>query len=200
MTRKPLPKAITRSSAELRTIAGGVVADQEAPALQSVPPHDEVAPEPALFSAPIANDVLPSASGRAQQFAAKRRSIARKIVERHKMYAAMGGLFPLPIVNIAGVAAINMRMVKQLSELYAMPFQRDRTRAIIIGVLAGAVPTGFGAATASTLTFIVPGSGLVGLGVCAITAGALTRGIGLVFVDSFESTAMPLGGAAPQGA
>jgi hypothetical protein len=37
--------------------------------------------------------------------------------------------------------------------------------------------------------FAVPGSALVGLAVSAITAGALTRGIGLVFVDHFESEA-----------
>jgi uncharacterized protein (DUF697 family) len=200
MTRKPLPKAITRSSLDLRTIAGGVVTDREAPALRSDQPHDAVEPEPAGFSSPVANDVMPSVSARAQQHAAKRRSIARKVVERHKIYAAMGGLFPLPIVNIAGVAAINIRMVKQLSELYGVPFQRDRARAMIIGLLGGAVPTGFGAATASTLTFIVPGSGLVGLGVSAITAGAVTRSIGLVFLDSFESRAMPLGGAVAQPA
>jgi uncharacterized protein (DUF697 family) len=200
MTRKPLPKAITRSSIDLRAIAGGVVTDEEAPAPQSALPHDAVEPEAAVFSGPVANDRVPAASARARQFAAKRRSIARKIVERHKMYAAMGGLFPLPIVNIAGVTAINVRMVKQLSELYAVPFQRDRARATIIGLIGGAVPTGVGAAAASTLIFIAPGAGLVGLGVSAITAGALTRGIGLVFIESFESTAMPLGGAAPQSA
>ena len=37
--------------------------------------------------------------------------------------------------------------------------------------------------------WIVPGGLLVGLGVSAISAAALTRGIGLVFVDSFESGA-----------
>jgi hypothetical protein len=52
------------------------------------------------------------------------------------------------------------------------------------------VPTGFGAATASTLTWIVPGGLLFALGVSAVTAGALTRGIGQVFIESFESGAL----------
>jgi len=39
----------------------------------------------------------------------------------------------------------------------------------------------------------MPGPALVGLAVSAITAGAMTRGIGLVFVEHFESGAMPLG-------
>ena len=117
----------------------------------------------------------------------------RKIVERHKTYAAIGGLSPLPILNVAGVTAMIMRMVKQLSELYGAPFERDRTRSLVIGIMGGAVPTGLGTVTASTLAFAFPGSGVVGLAVTALTAGALTRGIGLVFIEHFESAAMPLG-------
>jgi len=37
--------------------------------------------------------------------------------------------------------------------------------------------------------WIVPGGMLLALGATALTAGALTRGIGLVFIDSFESGA-----------
>jgi uncharacterized protein (DUF697 family) len=128
-------------------------------------------------------------------YAARRRARARSIVERHKTFAAIGGLFPLPIVNVAGVTAVMLRMVKQLSDLYGVPFERDRTRSLIVGLVGGAVPTGLGTATASTLAFVLPAHALVGLGVSAISAGALTRGIGLVFVDHFESTSMPLGGA-----
>ncbi len=43
---------------------------------------------------------------------------AFKIVERHKFYAGLGGLFPIPAMNVAGVTAINLRMVKRLSDLY----------------------------------------------------------------------------------
>jgi uncharacterized protein (DUF697 family) len=194
MTRKQLPKAIRRTSEDLREIAVAAVTDKEAPAPHSASPSDSVAAEPALAisSRPIANDLLPATSIRAQSLAARRRSLARKIVERHKMYAAGGGLVPLPIVNIASVTAIIMRMVKQLSDLYEVPFARDRTRSIVIGLMGGAVPTGLGAATTSTLAFVVPASALVGLAVSAITAAALTRGIGLVFLEHFESATMSL--------
>jgi hypothetical protein len=37
------------------------------------------------------------------------------------------------------------------------------------------------------LMWIIPGGLVWGLGAAALTAGALTRGIGLVFVDSFEA-------------
>jgi uncharacterized protein (DUF697 family) len=87
-------------------------------------------------------------------------------------------------------------MVKQLSELYGVPFERDRTRSLVVGILAGAVPTGVGTAAASTLVYLVPGATLVSLGVSALMAGALTRSIGLVFIESFEREGLPLGLAA----
>src|SRR5262249_60274292 len=104
-----------------------------------------------------------------------------------KNWGGRGGLVPLPAANIAGVTAINLRMVKQLSELYGIPFHRDRTRALIIALIAGVAPTGAGLAAASTLMWIVPGGLVWGLGAAALTAGALTRGIGAVFIESFET-------------
>ena len=59
----------------------------------------------------------------------------------------------------------------------------------------GAVPTGAGLAASSTLMWIVPGGLVWGLGAAALTAGALTRGIGLVFVDSFETAMAERSGA-----
>jgi uncharacterized protein (DUF697 family) len=195
MKRKQLPKAIMRSDDELRAIAAHAAADEEAPASQPASPTGAFATEAAAFARPVANDQFPVVSIYVDRYAARRRALARRLVERHKTYAAIGGLSPLPILNVAGVTAIIMRMVKQLSGLYEVPFERDRTRSLIVSLIGGAVPTGLGTATASTLAFVLPGHALVGLGVSAIAAGALTRGIGLVFLDHFESTSMPLGAA-----
>ena len=195
MKRKQLPKAIMRSDDELRAIAAHAAADEEAPASQPASLTGAFATEATAFARPVANDQFPVVSIYVDRYAARRRALARRIVERHKTYAAIGGLSPLPILNVAGVTAIIMRMVKQLSGLYEVPFERDRTRSLIVSLIGGAVPTGIGTATASTLAFVLPGHALVGLGVSAIAAGALTRGIGLVFLDHFESTSMPLGAA-----
>jgi len=192
MKRKQLPRAIRRSDDDLRAIAA--VAEEEAPVRQTMASRDNVsAIEAAAFERPVANDQRPTVSIYVDGYAARRRARARSIVERHKTFAAIGGLFPLPIVNVASVTAVILRMVKQLSDLYGVPFERDRTRSLIVGLVGGAVPTGLGTATASTLAFVLPAHALVGLGVSAISAGALTRGIGLVFLDHFESASMPLG-------
>jgi len=203
MTRKPLPKAIIHPLAKVRSgavAAAGAARDQRVPSPSTVP-HDTAEPEPApalaVSAAPIANDAAPAPapsplSPKAQQFAAKRRALARKVVTRHQAYAALSGLTPLPILSVAGVTAMILRMVKQLSALYGVPFERDRTRTIVLGLIGGAAPTGLGLTTASTLAFAMPGPALAGLAVAAVSAGALTRGIGLVFVEHFEAGAANL--------
>ena len=155
---------------------------------------DAQAEAPSTSATSSSADVLaPASAPHAEADVERRRAGARKVVERYKMYAAMGGLLPLPIVSIAGVTAINLKMVKALSDLYEVPFERDRSRSIIVGLMGGAVPAGFATATASTLVFIIPGSAFVGLAVSSVTAAACTRGIGMVFIDHFENTSRSAG-------
>jgi uncharacterized protein (DUF697 family) len=192
MKRKPLPKAITRSIANLQEIAASFVTDEQGRVPRHATPFDAVEPEPPTETSAAASEaVVQPASRTASQ--PQPRGADPLAARRHKNYAAVGGFVPLPAANIASVTALNLRMVRQLSELYGVPLQRDRTRSLIIALIAGAVPTGAGLAASSTLMWIVPGGLLWGLGVSAITAGALTRGIGLVFVDSFETAMVEAG-------
>jgi uncharacterized protein (DUF697 family) len=214
MTRKQLPKAINRPADNVHAFSAAIVTDEVAPepAPRPAPTFNRIEDELAVSSVPIANDAAPAAkastgvrsspspaakpdassgisSDLPPHLAAKRRMIARRIVERHRTYAAVGGLVPVPVANIASVTAINLRMVQQLSALYQVPFQRDRARAAIVSLIGGAAPSGFGMATSSALMWIIPGGMFVGLGVSALSAGALTRAIGQVFAESFENGA-----------
>jgi uncharacterized protein (DUF697 family) len=202
MTRKQLPKVIRRQTEDLRLIVDKTRANEASVTLRPSP-DNAIAAYPALAVASppaAANDSTatppakhptrgPGRSVDGQSLAAKRRLLARRLIERHGAYAAFGGLSPLPIANVAGVAAVVVHMVKQLSELYGVPFERDRTRSLVISLVGGAVPTGLGTAAATTLAYIMPGAAFAGLAVSALTAGALTRSIGQVFVESFEREA-----------
>jgi uncharacterized protein (DUF697 family) len=178
VNKKKLPKAIRQTTDDWR----------ETPARKAARAPDIVAAEPAT-QPPSQLPVDALAPMVTDPHAARRRSLARRIVDRHAAYSAIGGVIPVPIANVAGVTAVIVRMVKVLSDLYGVPFQRDRARAIVIGLMGGAMPTGLAAVTASTLIYIVPGSNLIGLAVSSATAIACTRGIGRVFIEHFESGA-----------
>jgi uncharacterized protein (DUF697 family) len=140
----------------------------------------------------VANDAGPAAprpDDDDDTYEMRHRSIARAIVERHANLSAIGGVIPLPIVNVASVTAIILRMLKMLSGHYGVPFERDRARKIVVGLTGGVMPTGLAAVTTSTLSYVVPGSNLLGLAVCSITASACTRAIGRMFIELFEGGA-----------
>jgi uncharacterized protein (DUF697 family) len=128
-------------------------------------------------------------SSKLQKLAVKRRRLAGRIVDLHGTLAALSGLAPLPAVNIAGVAAVILRMLKQLSGLYQIHFERDRARSLVIGILGGAAPTGLGSAAVATIALVTPAPAFVGLAISALTADAVTRAIGEVFIESFERQA-----------
>src|SRR5262252_3155474 len=194
MKRRKLPKVIVRADADLRdagpdtepqtarpTYLGGVPGAPRGPACM-----DNVAQN----TAPEATSArVTGAASSARDDPARRRAQALRIVNRHAGYSAVGGIIPLPVASFAGVTAVIIRMVKVLSAHYGVAFERDRARAIVVGLVAGAMPTGLAAVTSSTLLYVVPGSTLVGLAVSSVTAVACTRGIGRIFVEHFESGA-----------
>lgn len=195
MTRKQLPKAIKPAGSSLRFLPGE--AGSEAPLPQSVTarpttPKEQVQVEAEIWPpSPVpANDRFPMTSSVTVPEAERRLQLAFKIVNRHKIYAGLGGLVPMPTINVVSVTAVILKMVKSLSDVYGVPFDRDKTRSIVIGLMGGAAPTGLAAATATTLSFAAPVAAAAGIIVSSAAAATLTRRIGLYFVERFESEAI----------
>jgi uncharacterized protein (DUF697 family) len=208
---KKLPRAIGRTLDDMRSIAAEVRAETERSAAKQTaaksqppvvePPVAAAQPLAAAAEAPAAPaPTLPTPVSEAATLVATvpepsiedykamlRRARARELIERHAKYAAAGGLIPLPIADVAGVTAIIVRLVRQLARLYEVSERRDRTRAIVLGLLGGVAPVGIGAmATAGFMRF-VPGANLLSMAVTSIAAAACTRSIGLIFLEHFES-------------
>ena len=198
MNKKKLPKAIVWTAKDMRDATSGGSARHETPipavlneptvARASGVQHPnviEMVPKPDAPSAAAAT--VSPATAASDAVLAQRRLAARVIVERHANLSAVGGIIPLPILNIAGVTAIVVRMVKALSKLYGVPFERNRARAIVIGLMGGVMPTGLATMASSTLVLFMPGANLIGLAVSSVTASACARGIGQMLVEHLEN-------------
>jgi hypothetical protein len=152
--KKKLPKAVMWTADDMRESGAGAYQRHDAPhpadlneplnARASTPnagaPDNVIEMMPKTEAAMNAKTQSPSKSADIE--AMRRRMRARAIVERHANFSALGGAIPLPIVNIASITAIIVRMVKSLSALYGVPFERNRTRAIVIGLMGGVMPAG----------------------------------------------------------
>src|SRR5690349_21627153 len=61
---------------------------------------------------------------------------ADAIVRRKVLWALGVGVVPLPIVDMLGVAGLQIAMLKDLSELYGVAFSNDAARKIVASLLS----------------------------------------------------------------
>lgn len=116
---------------------------------------------------------------------------AHAVVDRYWKWSAAAGLIPVPIVDVAAVTGIQLKMLSELAALYGVPFAQDRAKSIV-GALVGALspPIASGTVIGLVAAFfkIVPGVGM--LAAVLLTSAfnaASTLAVGRVFVQHFES-------------
>ncbi|MBI3435001.1 MAG: DUF697 domain-containing protein [Proteobacteria bacterium] len=204
MNKKKLPKVLRQPDANFGEVVAGVArwpepvarraqageaAGARPPAPQAMANVIEMALKPEASPPPDAERASLTPATSFDAGAARRRPLGRAIVERHANLSALGGFILLPLVNVAGITAIIVRMVKLLCRLYGLPFERNRVRAIIIGMVGSTMPAGLSTVATSTMAFIVPGSGLFSLAVSSVAASACTRSIGYTIIEHFEQGA-----------
>lgn len=171
-----------------------VSAEATAPAAPEPPPPAAPTDEPVTAAAPALSAKSPSEDA----VSALRQAQAGRIVERYANYAAVGGLIPLPVLDILGITATVVKMVEALARHYGQPIRRDRARTLVAGLVGGVGQVGAGSVAATTLAKFVPGANFLALMVSSVTASALVRMIGRAFVLHFETggTALTLDEAA----
>jgi uncharacterized protein (DUF697 family) len=107
---------------------------------------------------------------------------------RKRVYAAMAvGLAPIPLLDLAGISAIQVELVHTLAKKYGVPFRADAVKTIISSLVGGVLPVAFAPAVASLAKFI-PIIGWTASGVSmSLLGGATTYALGSVFMRHFDS-------------
>lgn len=103
------------------------------------------------------------------------------IIRKWTLAAAGAGLIPVPLIDIAAIAAIQLKMVADLSSHYEVPFSKNQGKAAL-GALTGTVVSRQLAPIAGSLLKAIPVIGQAG-GVLAmgVSGGAATYAVGRVF-------------------
>jgi uncharacterized protein (DUF697 family) len=112
---------------------------------------------------------------------------ATDISKRYATYAAGAAVIPVPIVDLAGVIALQVKLVSELSKLYEVPFKENRAKGAIISLLASVIPAQLGVAAASLVKLIPIVGQLLGAATAPAFAGAATYAVGRVFTKHFEA-------------
>jgi uncharacterized protein (DUF697 family) len=109
------------------------------------------------------------------------------IVKTYAYWSIVPGLLPVPVLDIALLIGIQLKMVSQMSELYEVPFSKNATKSIISSLLGSIIPkVGFGC-TGFFIKSIPLVGGALGILFMPAFAWAATYAIGKVFILHFES-------------
>lgn len=137
---------------------------------------------PVTAAAPQAEPEIAPASE-----AVGRSLVAENLIKDYVIASVAASIVPVPLFDIAAVAAIEMRMIQKLSELYGKPFSEGVGRNVLASLAGGVLGYGVGAAVAVSLTKLIPGVGwMMGMVSLPVMSGATTYAVGRVFVKHYE--------------
>lgn len=110
----------------------------------------------------------------------------RECIKRHCIYAAVGGLIPLPFVEVVTSSTIQLRMIAGLCDIYGVRFSENAVKNAIGPLIASVLPASGVAYAASKLARQIPVVGTV-VGVVSMPAlgAACTYALGKVFAWHF---------------
>lgn len=124
----------------------------------------------------------------AEATAAALPQLAHEIVNRHALYAAAGGLIPLPLVEVVTSGTIQLRMIAKLAEIYELPFSEQAVKAAIASLAGSVLPLSVVGRTTFSLFRAVPVVGpALSLTTVPVLSGAVTWAIGRVFAWHFTN-------------
>jgi uncharacterized protein (DUF697 family) len=121
----------------------------------------------------------------------EREEAASQLVDRFTLWSGAAGLIPVPIVDLAAIAGVQLQMLRRLSEIYKVPFADNRGKSIIASLAGAIIPASTATTTAMTFGSLIKGIPVIGSTVGALTmplySACATFVIGKVFQKHFAS-------------
>ena len=112
---------------------------------------------------------------------------ASKVVRTY-MYWSMGaGLIPVPLLDVATVTGVQLKMLSSISKIYEIPFSENAGKSIIGALVAGLTAEAFAKSYFTSWFKSIPVIGLLGAVSMPIFSGATTWALGKVFIQHFAS-------------
>ena len=113
---------------------------------------------------------------------------AEAIIQRNVLWSLGAGLVPFPVVDVVAVTAVQVKMLKELSDLYEVSFSEDIVQKSIGALVSGLSSVSIGGYLAGSFAKLIPGLGTaIGIVAQPVIAGAFTLATGRVFLMHFEA-------------
>ena len=127
---------------------------------------------------------------RAEAFETKdyRNLLAKQTVKTWSSWAAAAGLVPMPALDLAAIATVQVKMVYELCKIYDVPYKEERVQSVVTGVATSSVTVLLSGQVSGTVLRFTPYVGpILSTLIQPALAFASTYALGQVFIKQFES-------------
>ena len=113
---------------------------------------------------------------------------AEAIIGRYVKWSVGSGLIPIPLMDLAAVTAVQIRMLSKEADLFGVPFSSARAKAMVTALMGSVVPSTLAYGSIGSIIKAIPMVGTLA-GVVTLPAfyGASTYAVGKVFLHHFAS-------------
>jgi len=109
-------------------------------------------------------------------------------ITRHNVLWALGaGVLPIPVFDILAITGIELKMLKEFSNLYGVKFTEGAAKKLVVSLLSSLGSVGLGLIGGSLLKLIPTVGTALGVASVPVVAATATHALGKVFIMHFES-------------
>jgi len=113
--------------------------------------------------------------------------LSQALVKKYMWWSMGAGLIPVPLVDIATVSGVQLKMLNELSKIYDVKFSKNAGKSIISALLGGISADALSKSYITSIIKSIPIVGIVGSVSMPVYSGATTWAIGKVFIQHFAS-------------
>ncbi len=114
--------------------------------------------------------------------------LANDLVKKYMWWSMGAGLIPVPFVDLIAVSGVQLKMLRDMADIYGITFSENKGKSIVSALLGSIVPNSLARGGVGSILKIIPVVGSVMGGISmSLFSGASTYAIGKVFIQHFES-------------
>lgn len=113
---------------------------------------------------------------------------ALKITRKYMLWSIGAGLIPIPIVDVATVIGVQVKMISEISDVYGVKFSENKAKNTISAALSGVTASTFATGTVGSSLKSIPFVGtIIGTITMPFFSSASAYALGTVFINHFEN-------------
>lgn len=115
-------------------------------------------------------------------------STPMEIVKKNMLWSGGAGLLPIPLVEFVALSGLQVKLIKELSDHYGVPFRQDLAKSIVLSLVGslGGMKIAQILATSSLRAVPIAGPMISALSLPAMSAG-VAYAVGKVFIAHYET-------------